>query len=55
MGSIAVMEANMGGTEVFEPLKKELQSKPLKGYPKHVFLLTDGGVSNTNQVLEMVG
>lgn len=55
MGSIAVMEANMGGTEIFETLKKELQSKPLKKYPKHIFLLTDGGVSNTYQVLEMVG
>jgi hypothetical protein len=37
----------MGGTEIEEPLTMTLTAEPKKGYPKHVFLLTDGAVSNT--------
>lgn len=29
--------------------------KPTEGYPKQIFLLTDGGVSNTEGVIQMVG
>jgi len=32
-----------------------LNSKPIEGYPKQIFLLTDGGVSNTEGVIKMVG
>ena len=28
--------------------------RPLNGYPRQIFLLTDGDVSNTNQVIKLV-
>ena len=31
-----------------------LEEKVNEGYPRHVFLLTDGGVSNTKEVLKII-
>ena len=46
------MDANMGGTEILSPLAA-LFAIPTRKM-RHVFLFTDGGVSNTNQVLDLV-
>ena len=51
---IEPMGANLGGTEIYNPLNEILEEKVNKGYPKHVFLLTDGGVSNTQGVLKLI-
>lgn len=48
------MSADMGGTEIYQPLQVLLQEKVQEGYPRHIFLLTDGGVSNTQGVIRMV-
>lgn len=48
------MGADMGGTEIYAPLLQVLTQKPIDGYPKQVFLLTDGGVSDTANVLRMI-
>lgn len=48
------MSADMGGTEIYHVLSAVLQEKPQEGYPRHLFLLTDGGVSNTEGVIKMV-
>lgn len=48
------MSANMGGTEIFQPLQTILMEKVIEGYPRQVFLLTDGGVSDTQGVIKMV-
>lgn len=48
------MKADMGGTEIYDSLKSLLQEKAQDGYPRHIFLLTDGGVSNTQGVIQMV-
>lgn len=48
------MDADMGGTEVYNPLFNLLTEKVRNGYPKQIFLLTDGGVSNTEGVIKMV-
>lgn len=48
------MNADMGGTDIFDPLQERITSKPIEGYPKQIFLLTDGGVSNTEGVIQMV-
>ncbi len=48
------MGANLGGTEIYDPLSTLLQEKVIDGYPRHVFLLTDGEVSNTQAVISMV-
>ena len=49
------MSADMGGTEIYNPLFNLITAKPIDGYPKQIFLLTDGGVSNTEGVIKMVG
>ena len=41
------MDSNFGGTVIDKPLKAALNSPVIKGYPKQIFLLTDGDVSNT--------
>jgi len=51
---IEKMTADLGGTEIYYPLQNLLKEKVQEGYPRHVFLLTDGGVSNTQGVIEMV-
>ena len=35
-------------------MKFVLDSVPIKNYPKHIFLVTDGGVSNTKDVIKLV-
>lgn len=49
------MSADMGGTEIYHPLESLLKEKVIEGYPRNVFLLTDGGVSNTEGIIAMVG
>ncbi|CAF2600098.1 unnamed protein product [Rotaria sp. Silwood2] len=44
------MEANFGGTELLEPLKHLKDHPPIKGRSRQLFLLTDGEISNTNEV-----
>ncbi|XP_043937299.1 von Willebrand factor A domain-containing protein 5A-like [Protopterus annectens] len=47
-------EADLGGTEILKPLK-DIFSKSVKtGYHRQVFLLTDGEVNNTANVIEEV-
>eukprot|EP00093_Oithona_nana_P012859 12859.XXX_910098_907486_1 [CDS] Oithona nana genome sequencing. len=51
---VLTMEANYGGTEVFAPLKSIFEQKAIKDYAKQIFLLTDGAVSNDQQVISLV-
>ena len=44
------MSADMGGTEILGPLKEVFAKAPAPGMPRQVFLITDGEVSNTDQV-----
>lgn len=48
------MTANLGGTEIYEVLQQLLSQKPIEDYPRQIFLLTDGGVSDTQEVIRMV-
>ena len=41
------MSANLGGTELMDPLQFVFSQKLLVGLPRQVFVLTDGSVSNT--------
>lgn len=52
--SVSRMDADFGGTEIYSPLNQILHEKVQEGYPKHVFLLTDGGVGNTEHVISLV-
>ncbi|XP_076101131.1 von Willebrand factor A domain-containing protein 5A-like [Mytilus galloprovincialis] len=49
----AQMEANMGGTDILRPLKQIYSKNCKKGYPRQIFLLTDGGVRNTDEVIKL--
>ena len=47
-------EADLGGTEIYDALKDIFNSPLKEGYPRSIFLLTDGAVSNTSQVLKLI-
>ncbi len=49
------MSANLGGTEIFSPLSFIFDSTELlKNYPRNIFLITDGGVSDTKEVISLI-
>ena len=47
------MDADFGGTELLEPLKYLQERPPIRGRSRQIFLLTDGEISNTNQVIDL--
>lgn len=52
---IKEMSADMGGTEIFDPLSFVFESMELmEGFSRNIFLITDGGVSNTDQVIKLI-
>ena len=44
------IQADLGGTELLEPLKYLKDHPPAHSQSRQVFILTDGEISNTNQV-----
>jgi Ca-activated chloride channel family protein len=50
---VNAMDADMGGTEILGALRFVLEA-PLRGLPRQVLLLTDGEVSNTDAVIDLV-
>ena len=48
------MDANFGGTEVYSPLEDIFNSQDIDGYVRQIFLLTDGAVSNSDRVIQLV-
>ena len=42
------MQANLGGTELLQPLEYIFREKTTSGLPRQIFVLTDGAVSNTD-------
>jgi Mg-chelatase subunit ChlD len=48
------LKADLGGTELFDPLKDIFSHAPMKGLPRQVFVLTDGSVGNTESVIKLV-
>ena len=49
------MDADMGGTQILDAIKKSMQLPPIPGYTRQIFLLTDGSVSNTSSVVGYAG
>ena len=41
----------MGGTEILEPLKRIYATKRIPGYLRQIFVITDGQVGNTGEVI----
>uniref|UniRef100_G3TCW3 von Willebrand factor A domain containing 5B1 n=1 Tax=Loxodonta africana TaxID=9785 RepID=G3TCW3_LOXAF len=52
--NIQRMRADMGGTNILSPLKWIIRQPVHQGHPRLLFLITDGAVSNTGKVLELV-
>ncbi|XP_051844322.1 von Willebrand factor A domain-containing protein 5B1 isoform X2 [Antechinus flavipes] len=52
--NIQHIRADMGGTNILSPLKWITRQPTHVGHPRLLFLLTDGSVSNTGKVLELV-
>ncbi|XP_042636200.1 von Willebrand factor A domain-containing protein 5B1 [Orycteropus afer afer] len=52
--NIQRMRADMGGTNILAPLKWIIRQPVHQGHPRLLFLITDGAVSNTGKVLELV-
>ncbi len=40
------MKADLGGTNILDPLQNILSIPPLPDFPRQVFILTDGGKSH---------
>ncbi|MBN3301352.1 VW5B1 protein, partial [Amia calva] len=51
---IKKIRADMGGTNILSPLNWILRQPLYRGHPRLLFLLTDGAVSNTGKVIELV-
>ncbi|KAG9329114.1 hypothetical protein JZ751_007613 [Albula glossodonta] len=48
------IRADMGGTNILAPLNWILRQPLRRGHPRLLFLLTDGAISNTGKVIELV-
>eukprot|EP00079_Xenopus_tropicalis_P032046 XP_017945817.1 PREDICTED: von Willebrand factor A domain-containing protein 5A-like [Xenopus tropicalis] len=48
------MDANMGGTEILEPLKRIYKTAGRPAHPRQLFVFTDGEVGNTKFVIDEV-
>ncbi|CAF1067254.1 unnamed protein product [Rotaria sordida] len=47
------MNADLGGTELLLPLQWLEKNPPVQGRARQIFLLTDGEISNVNEVLDL--
>ncbi|KAK3598703.1 hypothetical protein CHS0354_003261 [Potamilus streckersoni] len=48
------MDADMGGTDILKPLEYVFKQTLIDNYPRQLFVLTDGEVHNTGDVIKLV-
>lgn len=48
-------DADKGGTEILPVLEDIYETRPADGFQKQIFLLTDGQISNEDEVMSLVG
>ncbi|KAL4502149.1 hypothetical protein ABPG72_000384 [Tetrahymena utriculariae] len=51
---ISKYSANLGGTEIYNPLNNVFKQNRIQGYNKQIFLLTDGEVDSPEQVVRLI-
>ncbi|CAM5156957.1 unnamed protein product [Eretmochelys imbricata] len=49
--SLQLLQANLGGTEILEPLRAVYRSPCRDGHPRQLFVFTDGEVENTQDII----
>ncbi|XP_056128574.1 von Willebrand factor A domain-containing protein 5A-like [Rhinichthys klamathensis goyatoka] len=54
MKSVKRMKADLGGTEILQPLKYIYSQRCKPNHPRQLFIFTDGEVENTKEVLDLV-
>ena len=54
MAAIEKFEADLGGTEIKQAVELMNQIPTVKGYPRLVFLVTDGEIYETDELLVYV-
>ncbi|KAI3632314.1 hypothetical protein MIR68_009420 [Amoeboaphelidium protococcarum] len=55
MGHVRTVRADLGGTELRQPLEFALQTCPkISGFNRRIFVLTDGEVGNTDEIKQLV-
>ncbi|XP_072269652.1 von Willebrand factor A domain-containing protein 5A-like isoform X2 [Pyxicephalus adspersus] len=54
VNKVSEMDASFGGTELLEPLKKIYGTARKNGHSRLLFVITDGEVQNTKEVIEEV-
>ncbi|XP_063349543.1 von Willebrand factor A domain-containing protein 5A-like [Pelmatolapia mariae] len=52
--NVEQMEADLGGTEILEPLKHIYSQPCIPSQPRQLFVFTDGEVGNTKEVIDLV-
>lgn len=48
------MQADMGGTEILNAIQNLISRQVINGYPRQLFFLTDGAVSNVTDILRYI-
>ncbi|XP_029942317.1 von Willebrand factor A domain-containing protein 5A-like [Salarias fasciatus] len=51
---VGTMEADLGGTEILEPLQHIYEQPCIPSQPRQLFVFTDGAVRNTKEVIDLV-
>ena len=54
LAEIDMMQADMGGTNMLAPVSSALKAKLDTKYPKNIFILTDGSIGNTDEVVSEI-
>jgi von Willebrand factor A domain-containing protein 5 len=54
IAQIESYDADMGGTEILQPVQHALNLPRIENYQRNIFLLTDGSVSNSDEVVEVI-
>ncbi|XP_063350285.1 von Willebrand factor A domain-containing protein 5A-like isoform X2 [Pelmatolapia mariae] len=52
--TVEQMEANLGGTEILQPLKHIYSQPCIPNQPRQLFVFTDGEVGHTKEVIDLV-
>lgn len=54
INEIQKYSANMGGTEIYQAMEYALKKDHINNYPRIIFLMTDGDVTNADQIIYLI-